>query len=132
MIEIKPVEHWDAVENLLKTPKKDNVFAMAAYDQDELLAAGAVALFDEHAELLEVVVPKQHEALNLAYGMGKSLLNFIDRRGIAHVVCSDDALEPLLRRLRFKKTDKVDEIGKYYSENEIYYLNLTNYFTNHC
>ena len=66
----------------------------------------------------------------LAHGIGKSMLNFIERREIYPVICKNENLSDLMRLLRFKKVDEITLGGKV--EKGVYYVNLKGYFDAKC
>ena len=84
----------------------------------------------------DIIVKPGYESMQLDYGIGKALLNFIDRREMADVyaaVSSDNVnFKQTLKRLRFIKSGNKDmpQFAKEY--DEVFYLSLENYFTLHC
>ena len=98
MVEIKPVENAEKyVENADK-----NTFVMVAVDGEAELGYGVTRLFETYAILDDIHFENDMDMLVLGYGMGKALLNFIERRGVYHVYSSLDN-KRLLERLRFTK-----------------------------
>ena len=98
-----------------------NVFVLTAKDGDEYLGFGAVSIDDEFARIEDVITVPGMESLE--HGIFKSVLNFVERRGIYDCFCDLD--KPLmLKRLGFEMAE---------SENEnLMYLNLKGYFEKHC
>lgn len=131
MIEIKPYMELD--ENTKKisgiTKKDAHTFFMVAKDKDEILGIGTMKIFESYAEFYDVwVCDEMFKMLN--HGIGKAMLNFIERREIYDVISENENISDLLYLLRFKK-EKV-EIEGYNNENEIFYLNLKGYFDAKC
>ena len=126
MIEIKPFENASQyVENA-----DNHTFALVAADGDEVLGYGVLRLFDTYAIIDDIHFENDTDMLSLGYGMGKALLNFIERRSVYHVYSSLDNPR-LLERLRFKKDVKIKPEEYLPCENE-YYVNLEGYFNTHC
>lgn len=105
-------------------------FVMTMCDGDELMGVGVMRLFYACAELCGVYIKDEFNDFSLNYGMGKSLLNAIDLRGIKNVYSDNADIEALLKALKFKKYEECEvpeEMGKH-----LYYLNLTGYFDANC
>lgn len=126
MIEIKPFENASQyVENA-----DNHTFALVAADGDEVLGYGVLRLFDTYAIIDDIHFENDSDMLSLGYGMGKALLNFIERRSVYHVYSSLDNPR-LLERLRFKEDMEIKTEEYKPCENE-YYVNLKGYFDTHC
>lgn len=131
MIEIKPYMELDE-NSALKSgfeKKADNVFYMVAKDKDELLGIGKMKVFSDYAEICDVFIADECFKM-LAHGIGKSMLNFIERREIYPVICKNDGLSELMTLLRFKKLDEINIGGK--DEKNVFYVNLKGYFDAKC
>ena len=105
-------------------------FVMTMCDGDELMGVGVMKLFYGYAELCGVYIKEEYNDFSLSYGMGKSLLNAIDLRGIKNVYSDNSETEALLKALKFKKYEECEvpeELGEH-----LYYLNLTGYFDANC
>lgn len=126
MIEIKPFENASQyVENA-----DNHTYVLVATDGDEVLGYGVVRLFDTYAVIDDIHFENDTDMLALGYGMGKALLNFIERRSVYHVYSSLDNPR-LLERLRFKKDMEIKTEEYKPDENECY-VNLEGYFDTHC
>ena len=126
MIEIKPFENASQyVENA-----DTHTFALVAADGDDVLGYGVLRLFDTYAIIDDIHFENDTDMLSLGYGMGKALLNFIERRSVYHVYSSLDNPR-LLERLRFKEDMEIKTEEYNPCENE-YYVNLKGYFDTHC
>ena len=130
MLTIKLEENpQNALSEMGITVETDS-FVMTMCDGDELMGVGVMKLFYECAELCGVYIKEEFNDFSLNYGMGKSLLNAIDLRGIKNVYSDNADMEVLLKSLKFKKYEDCEvpeEIG-----NHLYYLNLTGYFDANC
>ena len=107
----------------------EKTFVLTAKDGEEYLGYGAVTMYEDYACLLDIVCAQGFESLD--HGIGKSVLNFVERRSIYDVICTSQKLLPLLKRLGFKEAQ--DE-WKTMSEdgNMVFCLNLQGYFDKHC
>ena len=74
----------------------------------------------EKAEILEVITLDEKD-WELAFFIGKSILNKVDLQGVKQVVCKNQALSSLLNKLEFKET-----------EQGIWTVSLEGYFTSPC
>jgi len=99
-----------------RVPSENNKIVMRMTENNRVLSE-ASAEIKEGTAVLEYI--NEYES-NVAYGMGKSILNAIDLAGIKTVICENKNLVNLLKILGFKE------------ENNVYLLNLTNYFTTDC
>lgn len=126
MIEIKPFENVSQyVENA------DNyTYVLVAADGENVLGFGVMRLYNTYAKLDDIHFENDTDMLALGYGMGKALLNFIERRGVYHVYSSLDNPR-LLERLRFKKDMEIKTDEHTPAQNESY-VNLEGYFDAHC
>lgn len=131
MIEIKPYMELDGsfAEKSGFEKKTDNTFYMVAKDKDELIGIGKMKVFADFAEICDVYIADEGFKM-LAHGIGKSMLNFIERREIYPVICKNENISDLMRLLRFKKVDEITLGGKV--EKDVYYVNLKGYFDAKC
>ncbi len=127
MITILPDKDYKSCE-LITENYADNVFVLTAKDGDEHLGFGAVAMYETHAEIVDVVTASGMESLE--HGIFKSLLNFIERRGIYDTICSLDK-PAMLKRLGFASGDE-EWSDKAERNGSVFYINLTGYFEKHC
>lgn len=126
MIEIKPVDNADKyVENADK-----NTFVLVAVDGETELGFGVIHLYDTYAVIDDIHFENDTDMLVLGYGMGKALLNFIERRCVYHVYSAIDNAR-LLERLRFKKDMEI-KTDEHIPNGDECYVNLEGYFDAHC
>lgn len=127
MITILPDNEYK--NNILIDEKyADDVFVFTAKDNEEYLGYGAVHLEENFAEIICVKTVAGME--NLEHGIFKSLLNFVERRGIYHCICALDKPQ-LMKRLGFESVENQwQKISK--NEGYVFYLNLEGYFEKHC
>lgn len=124
MIEIKPHIIDDKIKRFASFETDENTFVMAAKDKDELLGIGIIKLYNDYAVFYDVIFKEEYKMLGLDFSMGKSMLNFIERRSIYNTYANSNIDKKLLLSLRFKENE---------DENEYeYYLNLKGYFDVHC
>lgn len=106
----------------------DNVVVFTAKDRDEYLGCGAVAMYDDYAEIIAV---ETAEGMNsLEHGIFKSLLNYIERRSVYDVICALDKPN-MLKRLGFEIANEEWDAKKTV-KNPCFCINLTGYFEKHC
>jgi len=127
MITILPDKDYKNCELINKT-YADNVFVFTAKDGEEYLGFGAVAMYNDYAEIVDVETAEGMESLE--HGIFKSLLNFIERREVYDCICALDK-PAMMKRLGFSPADEQwKSINK--EKNVTFYLNLTGYFEKHC
>ncbi len=105
---------------------------MTMCDGNVIMGLGIVRMMREYAEICDIHIAEEFRDFSLSYGMGKSLLNAVDLRGIKHVYTDMADSEPLLRALKFKKTEDIEDKCLEEMEKHLYYLNLTGYFDANC
>lgn len=127
MITILPDNEYKNCSLITKT-YADNVFVFTAKDGDECLGFGAAAMYDNWAEIVDVVTLPGMEGLE--HGIFKALLNFIERREIYDCICLLDK-PAMLKRLGFAPAEE-DWQKKSELNGSVFYLNLTGYFEKHC
>jgi len=93
-----------------------NTIAMNMTDRTELLCEAVAEINEDVAILINI----EEHSPNLAYDMGKAILNAIDLKGVKKVECSNENLHNTLIKLGFEQ------------KNCKYYLDLTDYFNNGC
>ncbi len=111
-------------ENDENVEKTNNCVMLVAKDKDEIIGLGVMMITFPHATIEKIIVKEEGDMGQLDYGIGKAMLNYIDRRGIKDVYASysgDSTFLNLLQRLKF--------VNK---EENILYLSLENYFTSNC
>lgn len=104
-----------------------NSIVMAVKDKDEVLGAGSVSIHNGYAILEAISFKEEYKMFNMDFGLGKSLLNLLDLRGVRYVF-SDMEDDRLMTALRFKKDFEIPsdiDIGKKYQR----FLCLDGYFT---
>lgn len=127
MITILPDEEYRK-NDLIKKQYADNVFVLTAKDGELYLGYGAVALYEEYAEILDVETVAGMESLE--HAIFKSLLNFAERRNVYNCICSLE--KPLmLKRLRFVPADN-NMFDKAEINENTQYVSLRGYFDEHC
>lgn len=127
MIEIKPAQIDENIKKFAQNVIFDeNTFVMAAKDKDEFLGIGVIKLYKDYAVLEDIIFKEEYNMLGLDYSMGKSLLNFIERRSVYDTYASSNLDANLLKRLRFAENN--DKITKKYD----YFLCLKGYFDVNC
>lgn len=110
----------------------EDAVIMTVKDGEELLGLGVMRLFDSYA-LLDGIYIKD-EDFSLEYGLGKSMLNVIDLRGIRHVASDNADIQKQLTALKFKPIDDIEDKADIPKEvlNCRMYLNLDGYFLANC
>ena len=131
MLTIKVEENFEyALEQLGITAPIGSI-VMTMCDGELLMGVGIMCLFDSYAVIDGIYIKGEFADFSLEYGMGKSMLNVVDLRGLRHAVCSNTDMERVLKSLRFKKTSEIAEVPQELTEYG-YYLNLTGYFDANC
>ena len=132
MLTIKIEENPRPIADELKIELPENSILMSMKDGDTVMGAGVMTILEDYAEINGIYVKEEFDDFSLRFGMGKSLLNVIDLRGVKDVVAPLSLGERLLTALRFKKAsvlgDKIPQNLKKF-EN---YLNLDGYFDTNC
>ncbi len=110
----------------------EDAVIMTVKDGEELLGLGVMRLFEGYA-LLDGIYIKD-EDFSLEYGLGKSMLNVIDLRGIRHVASDNADIQKQLTALKFKPIDDIEDKADIPKEvlNCRMYLNLDGYFLANC
>ncbi len=127
MITILPDEDYMNCP-LIKSAYSPDTIVFTAKDGEEYLGFGAVEMHEDYAEISAVETAEGMEGLE--HGIFKSLLNFVERRGIYDCICAPD--KPLmLKRLGFSEAEGAWK-EKTKSADLLFYLNLKGYFEKHC
>lgn len=130
MLTVKTEENYtDALEEM-GIDSYDGMYVMAMRDSGLLMGVGTMRIFDGFASLDNIYMKEEFKSFDLEYGMGKSMLNFLDLKGIRNVASNIED-ERLLTALRFKPVQEsgfADEISGDWS----YCLNLDGYFASNC
>lgn len=132
MLTIKIEENPRPIADELKIELPENSILMSMKDGDTVMGAGVMTILEDYAQINGIYVREEFDDFSLRFGMGKSLLNVIDLRGVKDVVASLSLGERLLTALRFKKTSVLgDKIPQNLAKFENY-LNLEGYFDTNC
>ena len=134
MLTIKIEEDYkNALEELGITAPGDAV-VMTVRDGDLLMGAGVMRLYEDYAVIDNICMKDEFKEFTLEYGLGKSLLNVVDLRGIRYAVSNEKSIEKQLRALKFKAPSEMenhDELPEFV-ENWGLFLNLDGYFLANC
>ena len=130
MLTVKVEENYEPLLEEMGIAKEDGMFVMAMREKDLLMGIGVVKIFDGFASLHSIVMKEEFKGFDLEFGMGKSLLNFLDLRGIQNVVTNIDN-ERLVTALRFKSAAENKDLVEF-SGDWKKCLNLTGYFLSNC
>ena len=130
MLTIKIEENYKDAIDEMGVSQIPGMYVMAMRDGDLLMGIGTMRIFDSFASIDKIVMKDEFKSFDLEFGMGKSLLNCLDLKGIRHVVSNIDD-ERLITALRFKDA-KESEIADLVSDDWKYCLNLDGYFTSNC
>ncbi|MDD3765771.1 MAG: hypothetical protein PHF89_01115 [Eubacteriales bacterium] len=101
------------------SPVENEVF-MQMKDGEEVISEAYAKTEGDTAELVFIREYKP----NLAFDMGKSILNSLDLKGVKKVICKSKDLEQVLERLKFKPVEN--------SSHYAYSLMLEGYFKSNC
>ena len=134
MLTIKVEENYKTYAENLGITVPENATVMTMTDKDELFGIGVMRLFEDYAVLDGIYMAEGYEDFSLQYGMGKSLLNVVDLRGILHVISDNEGMEKLLTALKFRKLSEVENTEELpeKAKNCKMYLNLKGYFLANC
>lgn len=130
MLTIKREENYkDALEEMGYVTA-GGIEVMTVREGGRLLGIGVMRLFDTFASVDAVLIKEEYNSFELEYGLGKSMLNFIDLKGLRFAVSDNKSLEKLLSALRFRPICEFEDL-KIAGEWK-YCLNLDGYFTSNC
>ena len=112
----------------------DDATVMTVKDGEELLGLGVMRLYQDYALLDGIYIKDEFSDFSLEYGLGKSMLNVIDLRGIRHVASENPDIQKQLSALKFKPIEDIED--KADMPKEVLrcrmYLNLDGYFLANC
>jgi len=130
MLRVKKEKDYEDALKEMGIEAKDGIYVMAMRDKELLMGVGVMTLFDDFASLDVICMKEEFKGFDLEFGMGKSMLNFIDLRGIRYVA-TNIKNERLTTALRFKPLDESENCDKIQGD-WLYCLNLEGYFTSNC
>ena len=81
---------------------------MTVRDGNELMGLGVMRFFDNFAVIDNMCLKDEYKDFTLDYGLGKSMLNAVDLRGIRFAVANNTNIEKQLRALKFKSPEEVE------------------------
>lgn len=132
MLTIKPEENFEYIKEELGMNIPCGATVMAMYDGGLLMGAGVMVLEGEACIINDIVIKDEFADFSLEFGIGKSLLNTADLRGVRFAVSDTIENERLLCALRFKETralgDSVPENLRKFKN----FLSLEGYFGTNC
>lgn len=126
MFQIRPAvpEDYYSVKECLSQHQKELVLTLEmgimVADENGFAGLGMYRADSERAELLEVITVNEQDQ-ELAFFIGKAVLNKLDLLGVEQVFCQNGSLEDLLKKLGFCQEGQ----GKWR-------LSLKGYFTTPC
>ena len=116
MLTIKVEENYkEAIAEMGIEVKEDSV-VMEVRDGALLMGVGVMRLYDNYAEIDNICLKDEFKEFTLEYGLGKSLLNVVDLRGIRYAVSNNETIEKQLRALKFKSPSEIENAEDYPSE----------------
>ena len=130
MLTVKIEENYAAALNEMGIEAKDGIYVMAMRDKELLMGVGTMRIFDGFASLEDICMKEEFKGFDLEFGMGKSMLNFLDLKGIRNVATNIQN-ERLTTALRFKPFAESEFSGEF-SGDWSYCLNLDGYFASNC
>lgn len=126
MFRIRPAipEDYFSIKDCLQSHGKElqltpDMGIMTA-DEDGFAGLGIYLLNEKEAEILEIITVDEAD-WELAFFIGKAILNKVDLQGAKEVICHNCDIVDLLKKLEFLE----QESGKWH-------LNLEGYFTSPC
>ena len=128
MLTVKIEENYKDALKEMGIEDKDGLYVMAMRDRELLMGVGIMRIFDGFASLDNICMKDEFKGFELEFGMGKSMLNFLDLKGIRNVT-TNISDERLVTALRFKT---VSESECDFAGDWIYCLNLDGYFASNC
>lgn len=134
MLTIKTEDNYaDAVKEMGLSVNPDAVI-MTVRDGSLLMGIGVITIGETYAEINDICLKEEFKEFTLEYGLGKSLLNVVDLRGIRYAVSKNKNIEKQLRALRFKAPAEIENIDEYPEEVSSWELclNLDGYFLANC
>ena len=126
MFRIRPAipEDYYEIKNCLEQHGKELTLTpqtgIMTADEEGFAGLGLYLLQEQQAELVEIITVNEQD-WELAFFIGKAILNKVDLQGAKHVICKNESLSKLLRKLEFLQ-----------KEPHVWSLNLEGYFTSPC
>ena len=107
---------------------------MEVRDGSLLMGIGVMRLFDTFAVIDNIALKEEFKEFTLEYGLGKSLLNVVDLRGIRFAVSDNEDIEKQLRALKFKAPSEWENFAEFPEEVRCHKLCLCldGYFLANC
>ena len=116
MLTIKVEENYKESIAEMGIEVKEDAVVMEVRDGALLMGIGVMRLYDSYAVIDDICLKDEFKEFTLEYGLGKSLLNVVDLRGIRYAVSDNDDIEKQLRALRFKSPSEVENTEDYPKE----------------
>ncbi len=116
MLTIKIEENYKESILEMGIEVKDDAVVMEVRDGDLLMGVGVMRLFDTYAVIDDICLKEEFKEFTLEYGVGKSLLNVVDLRGIRYAVSENEEIEKQLRALKFKAPSEMENTEDYPAE----------------
>lgn len=134
MLTIKIEEDYKNSVEEMNIDVPADCIVMTVRDADVLMGMGVMRLCEEYAVIDNIVFKEEFKDFTLEYGLGKSLLNVVDLRGIRYAVSNNKNIEKQLRALKFKSPSEISNIDEYPSKVSLcdLCLNLDGYFLVNC
>ena len=96
MLTIKTEDNYmDAVKEMGLSVNPDAV-VMTVRDGNLLMGIGVMTMSEDYAEINDISFKEEFKEFTLEYGLGKSLLNVVDLRGIRYAVSNNMEIEKIL------------------------------------
>lgn len=134
MLTIKIEENCIDALKEMNVAYEDDAVIMTVRDGDLLMGLGAMRIYESYAVIDDIYLKDEFKEFTLEYGLGKSLLNVVDLRGIRYAVSDNSNIEKQLRALKFKAPSEVENIDEYPDDISSWKLclNLDGYFLANC
>ena len=113
MLTIKIVEDGTASAKEMGVSLLPGAEVMEVRDGQLLMGIGVMRLFDNFAVIDDICMKEEFKEFTLEYGLGKSLLNVVDLRGIRFVFSDNENIEKQLRALKFKAPSELEDASQY-------------------
>lgn len=131
MLTIKIEEDYAGSLTELGIEAGKDAVVMTVKDNDVLMGAGVMYLKEDYGIIDTIFIKEEFGDFSLEYGLGKSMLNVVDLRGIRYAVSDNLNLEKLLKALRFKSSGEADDFPEDIKSHKMC-LNLDGYFLVKC
>ncbi len=134
MLTIKIEEDYTAAIAEMGIEVSGDATVMTVRDGNLLMGVGVMHLAKDYAIIDNICLKEEFREFTLEYGLGKSLLNVVDLRGIRYAVSGNKHIEKQLRALRFKTPSELENPQDYPAEVTAWdlCLNLDGYFLAKC